>query len=321
MKDVHIEWFGGEPSLHTSNIFEVISRLKRYCILKKINLTNSINTNLFRVSKSDFEYYKNGDMDQIVTTLAGWKDSHDYYRKDFFQLSTYEKTLENIKKVHEFLPVSICINITRKSMENIDKLINDLNLLNKNNITLTFLRVSDTGISNITKGEILEPVEYIDFLSKLVIKLLVNNFHIALESNFTGKALYCGTQHLDSFTILPNNSITKCVDNCSTDNSIGYIDSRGMHLDEELLKSKLTNPYINKTCKQCFWIPYCNGGCQYCREKKISFCPDEIIDFNTFLYLFVLICMKEKQSVLFKKLLDLNVDNFRRVNFDKIEFI
>lgn len=315
LKSFHVEWFGGEPSLYKEEVCDVSFSFKNVCESLGIGYTAAMNTNLYKISLKDIELYKRAGITSISTSLAGWKDCNDLYRVDINGNGTYEQTVKNILAIHNQIPVSICINITKQSVSDIQLLFDDLDNLDKNKITLSFIRVFDAGLRSDLDSIYLSLEEYSEVYPRLCELAIKNGFHIAIDCNFSGKCLYCGVQHINSFTISPECGIYKCVDNYDKRKPIGFLDQEGIHLNDEWT---YTNPYLREPCALCKFLPYCNGGCTYMYSIGDNFCPLEKTIFPQILYLYVLSKVKDQDKVIFNKLLGDGISSVKMIPFSNI---
>jgi len=283
LNSVHVDWNGGEPLLAIEKIHEFSQAVVSICKSKGISYTSAINTNLYSFSDIDMSMLVDSKIQSISTTLAGNQDTHNQYRLTRGSAQgTFTDVWNNIEKALKVLPVDICINVTRNSEEGVALLIEELSRINCSNLHITLLAVEDNGISD--KRIFLDEGERFRVLLALLEKFISRGFSAEVSSNFSTKSIYCGAQMIHSYMIHPNGNIHKCSsDFCST-NRIGRVDKNGFQITRI---HELFNPYLNKECLACAILPYCNGGCHYCRELGIDCCPYEKENLPELLRLYV----------------------------------
>lgn len=319
LKSLHIEWFGGEPSLCLQEIVIMSKEIKNTCDINGIQYSSSINTNLLQVNDSIIDQFKQAHIDEVVTTIAGWKDVHDQLRPDTNKQGTYCTVMENAYNVHKIIPVTLCINFTNSMLKSIDQLYDDLHRFNIDNITICFLNVIDPGYNSL-ENIFLSDTDYIKTMTRVAKDLMKLGYCVAFDTNFSDGCLYCGTQHINSFTISPDAQLYKCVENFENSSSVGFITKKGFHLYDSC--NHMT-PYGSGKCQNCDILPYCNGGCSYKKMMKKNYCPDEKNSFDLFLYLYVLSYLQRRNPLLFTKLLNVSEESIKAsmIRMEELEII
>ncbi|MCK5580432.1 MAG: radical SAM protein [Candidatus Omnitrophica bacterium] len=95
--------YGGEPFLEFDLIKKIVPYAEKLARGKKKNLTVSICTNLTILSKKHIHFIKENNI-KITVSLVGTPKLHNKYRLFRNKNKTYEKVLQNLKKLSDNIP-------------------------------------------------------------------------------------------------------------------------------------------------------------------------------------------------------------------------
>lgn len=97
-KNLEVDFFGGEPMMN----FDVVKRIVEYGReqekLYNKNIRFTITTNAYHLPEEDMDFI-NREMKNVVISIDGRKEVHDEFRKTAGGNGSYDKTLENAKKL------------------------------------------------------------------------------------------------------------------------------------------------------------------------------------------------------------------------------
>lgn len=108
-KNVHISWFGGEPTLCTSIILEMSSFIQKLQKRYKFKYDANMTTNGYLLDCESFQQYYKAGINAYQITLDGW--NHDVTRPHVSGNGTLKTILENLKSVSS-LPEEYQFHVT-----------------------------------------------------------------------------------------------------------------------------------------------------------------------------------------------------------------
>lgn len=103
--DFEVSLFGGEPTLNVKALEELCNFLENRCKYDKLSI--SIQSNLVYINEKILNIFKRLSKCttfRIDTSIDGCKTAHDLYRKNKLGEGSYDKVIENIKKIKSELP-------------------------------------------------------------------------------------------------------------------------------------------------------------------------------------------------------------------------
>lgn len=258
--NINIQWFGGEPLMFYNKCMKkIIFALDEMQKKHNFSYVNSITTNGYLINQdiiSDFEKY---NVNQVQITLDGYRERHDSIRYINSKIGSYDKIIKNIKLLAnntKNINIILRINYDLETLDDINSIIKDLDIKNKNKITIDLQRVwqikpSKKLYENVKKAH--EKFQKTGFR--------VNNWAFKL-----GKKCNCIYDKKNSFIINYDGKVYKCVARDYKD-SIGFLNTDGcliLNNDYNYYKLKKATD-INK-CVECKELPLCHGPC----VQKIS---------------------------------------------------
>lgn len=268
-QNIHIGWYGGEPLLCWDSIVYINKTIIKYCNDKGIIFTSSIATNLYLIEDNMIPELINLGISRIETTITGTKEVNDKMR--FIggsKASTFDKIIENIKKVSPKIPTIININVSKENINNMDALIDYLKInLPFENIFVNFNKIIKYSRM---KNQIKEIDDFEKIKIELLNKSLEKGINICDNTNYKKEFVYCPQQHKNSFAVDFQGNLYKCSEYFDSKTKVGAIKEGGDFFTKELDDSK-----YSEKCKNCPIVPYCNGGCYMERQKGNNYCPSE----------------------------------------------
>ncbi|MFR1161825.1 MAG: SPASM domain-containing protein [Monoglobus pectinilyticus] len=189
-------------------------------------------------------------------TLDGCKEQHNKSRVRNYGDNTYDTIINNVRLLEQALPksqISIRVNFTNKTLENIKGLIDDLPKSDR--ISFCFQRIWQSreteGESNAVNDDI-----------KLYIETRGNQF----ENNYFdyGKKYRCYADSCNQIVINYDGKLYKCTA-CDFEKDskacVGELQDDGIPIWNKSYYERLKIPFDNTKCKNCILAPVCFGTC------------------------------------------------------------
>lgn len=274
--NIKITWYGGEPLLAKSSIWEMSKKLVGICKKYKVKYYADIVTNAFLIDEQTLINMEKSKIFQIQTTLDGPETIHNFMRKKLNNNDsngTFNKIIENLRlAVKHGIKVHIRIHINKI---NEDKL-NDLLFLLKNNqlsncsIDLGQIKPYSESCKNIV-GDCLDTKSFAKlslYYQKLFEKYGFNNFCFDYPKPILS---YCRKSHnTNSLIIGPSGELYPCWVEVGDEKAvIGSIFEEKYEngLNSNELSYFLWSPFDYKKCLNCKVLPICMGGCTHCAKQ------------------------------------------------------
>ena len=257
LKKLHITWFGGEPLVGKSRLFEMGREIYNYCKEHKIIYTAKILTNGILL---DEELLNDLVEDHIITAIQFTLDGNvdDFVNVKRGTKEQYEKLINNIIVSSDRLETYVRLNVTR---QNHDKLIQQVKYIltkikNKKNIVFYAMPVFNytSQEEEIKEGEM---VLFREELKKILIAHKIERYHVTSSPRTT--AAFCGAMRLCNLTFGPHGEMYRCENLIGNDKwIIGNVDEGRFFNQEDVL---LPESKIYTECQKCSYLPICWAGC------------------------------------------------------------
>lgn len=273
VKELYITWYGGEPLMGIDTIEKLTKKIEP--LGKKIK--HHIVTNGYLLNKKNIEILDKLNIKTAQITLDGPKEIHDKRRPLLNGKGTFDQILKNIDLLFEMIPdfgVSFRVNIDKTNNTCFKEIYNLLHIRYKGkrfNVYAGF--VDEILACKSVNSCVFNRNDMYNFKKEMFI-----NHKIDLGLYPSYKRQSCMAQMLNGYVIGADGNIFKCW------NDIG-IDEKAI---SNVKNPKITNPtllfrYLNSAnniydpkCKDCFFLPMCDGGCQY--VKMANFFKEADID-------------------------------------------
>ncbi len=268
--NLEVDFFGGEPLLN----FDVVKRLVEYArSIEKQHNKNfrfTLTTNGVLINQ-DVISFCNKEMDNVVLSLDGRREKHDFFRKDLAGNGSYDKIVGKFKEFVE---------------KRGDKSYYMRGTFTHNNVDFTedIFHMADLGFKELsmepvvckpdeeyalTKEDLPKVLEQYEILAKEMIKRkrAGNGFtfyHYMLDLT-SGPCIYkritgCGSG-TEYMAVTPQGELYPCHQFVGDENyKLGDIFT-GVTNTQKVDEFKLCNAYAKEECKDCFARLYCSGGC------------------------------------------------------------
>lgn len=263
IKNLRIEWYGGEPLLATKVIAHLNERILSICLNNKIKCDEEMITNGYLLSREYIEFLNDNRITKIQITLDGTEATHNSRRVHRSGKGTYREIIENLKecKLYYQGSVTLRVNVDKNNISEIDGLVKDLEKEELSNFVNLYLgRVSDTN-EDTCNGNCLScqcfAEQNISFITKNA------SLKAYLETSYPypiGNS--CAADYDLSMIIAPNGDIYKCHMEIGQKNrAIGNILETDKIEISKIKKTMFFDPTRDEICGKCKYMPICMGGC------------------------------------------------------------
>lgn len=252
---LNLDWFGGEPLLCFDDVVYPLSiRLKKIVEDNKRYFSNSMTTNGYNLDKEKIIKLNDIGLRNFQITLDGYEKQHNQIRKAPKGKNSYRTIVNNINLICELVvnsSVSVRINYTKDTLENIHEVMKDFSEISKKHIIFLFQQVWQD------KHELFKEIEEIEKLFKK------NNFKVN-EKTIAKKDHKCYADKLYQAVINFDGKVFKCTArDFATYPEDGILNESGeiMWNNEKLNKRMIRATFENEYCLPCDFLPACWGPC------------------------------------------------------------
>ena len=280
--EIIINVTGGEPLLR-KDLFEIMD------YASKLGFRWGMTSNGMLINDEILQKMNDTNMETISISLDGLKDTHEHFRK---VPNSYEKIIENIKKLQKVPSIKVVQVTTVVNKKNINELDKLYNLMKKLNIiSWRVLNVDPIGRAKDNKEILLDKEEYkylFDFIKSKREENILNVEYgcshylgIELEKELRDTYFICVTG-ITVASILSNGDIFVCPNierkkefiqgNIKTDNFVQVWENNFKTFRNE-------NRTSCSTCKKCNKWKFCLGDSFHTwnfEEKKPNFCINNV---------------------------------------------
>lgn len=268
---ISIEWFGGEPLLNVNIIEYLSSKFKQTFEEKGIKWHASVISNGSLLTKHIIEKCASEwNIRNFQITLDGYnneynriKNYHDIYKYNF------DNVICNIKMlVKNGINVNIRMNYDTANYDTLKTLIKFMhqNFYKEKYIKYYIYPVwdalGDRKDHFVSKAKADE--QMID-LMKMLIDYKMADIRSLCRLRY--RKHQCSACNIYGFSILPNGDLLKCSE--AFNSVVGNV-STG--LKEDYLALKWTDVGIDDECKECIYLPLCQGGCRASKATRMPKC-------------------------------------------------
>jgi uncharacterized protein len=267
-KTLNITWYGGEPLLAFKQMKEIVARINSQCTAKLTS--QQIVTNGYRINQEVIDFFKKYNFERIQITIDGPEEIHNKTRILCNGKGTYRKIMSNIEQILAQVPqtqVLIRVNVGKENQQGYSLLYKELNQTLKGNFSMYpgYVKIHNEENTGITCDS-MAMEDIVTFGDNLEKEGVVKQACYPQLCRSKG----CVATSVTAYVIGPLGELYKCWNDIGDTNMVvGYID-----------KEKLTNPVLfnqymidgrwtaNETCKKCFFLPICDGGCAWQRVRN-----------------------------------------------------
>ncbi len=264
IEQLGIAWFGGEPLLCMGILRDISHSILRLQKEHGFHFESGIVTNGYLLTKKKAEELHKLNVTKIQVTIDGPEEVHDRRRPLKNGKGTFYKILNNLVETSDILKdTSIRVNIDISNVKRVPELFDILDTYGlKEKVGIYFSPVQ--VFSNMCKDISANCLGYETF-SRHEIHL----YRKAVESGIRVWRYpaplfgYCGAVNLHSFVVDPYGNFHKCWNTVGMENeAVGKI-GESPNMNAVLLKWLSWDPFEDRECRDCKFLPICMGGCPY----------------------------------------------------------
>jgi len=269
--EIVLRWFGGEPLVAHEFIDYISEQLAKH-FDNKLRFSSIITTNgyeftgdLILRAKEKWKARK------FHIPIDGYRDEHNS-RKGFTNkgIDAYQKLLKDIKKIIDSGIFVMCrLNFDKKNLHQFPSILNDLQPFRDSNM----LHIYPTTIRRLFEQSIddfILPSDYewyYDFVyRKMFAYGFFNNIHQVLPLRRRGN---CMAGLMNAIIINAEGNLFKCLQ-YSTDERYKVGDCKSGVVFNQNYLNWLDVSIREPDCRQCSYLPLCNGGCKSYRSLNMT---------------------------------------------------
>lgn len=265
--DLRLEWFGGEPLLNTEVIEMISDKVIKRCEEINANFSASIITNGSLVDKTICKLFNDCRISRCQITLDGNKDVYNEAKNYCNKKYNFDLVINNIKLLsNNDIHVSVRLNYDNKNYNSLSELLDYLydNFRSNKNVSSYIYPIWSSTYDNKFITEAYADDKYIKLVDKMV------KYNMTKAENVIGlkrKVRSCSARNINSVAILPDGRFSKCSE--AFNQIIGNLDKG---VTDTKTYNEWTTVNLDEGCKECVYLPVCNGGCQAARYTNMEIC-------------------------------------------------
>ena len=271
IKEIKIDWFGGEPLMYFDEIVKNICyQVKLKAEIKGVKFSSFVTTNAYYINKSMISDFISLNINNFQITLDGNENRHNKIRNEKGR-NSYGRIVNNVKsliKYHTESTVILRINYDKKTIYGLKDILSNFDFVDKNRIIFDFQKVWQVDLSDTDK----------ELLANGIDLFVKQGFNILTPEYRPNKWTSCYANRNNYKVFNYNGEIFKCTArDYSNDIKIGHVlDNVGSKSNTIYETYKLLNLSDFKECLACNILPICNGPCI---QKMFEFKASEDIKF------------------------------------------
>jgi len=261
---VYVHLYGGEPLLNLLPGLVIFNEVEEWATKQEVELTRGISSNGVLFTQQVINVLSKHQPLEIAISVNGSKKVHDRRRFTRNGEGTYDIIMANIRKLVDTPSnVTLCINLDRDNINDIDKLLEhleEIGLKDKVQIIFSFIKEACPSAHHYLP---------LCFTTDEQCKIFPKIWKLALERGFRiamprlQNSSYCQYLKFSGMVIDPLRCIYKCVDAVGLkDQIVGKIDERGVAEYYPAFYDWMSrDPLHFESCRSCKFLPICCGGC------------------------------------------------------------
>lgn len=267
--------FGGEPLLQWKrfkSFLEYVIKLKEEYGFE-LSMTGATNAYFLDQDVID-DLFDRFCFKSLQFSIDGNQESHNSTRKLKNGKGTYDIVLHNLKLTLKKLKgtgnkIALRVNLLNNSVKDAEELLREFTKEEKNTMLIYFRPIFNSDHYNVKNCNRENLEEFY---------LMGNQMGFTFADSYGNtKYYYCeGDSGLNTFEINPDLSIWKCMSDAEYKPArLGRINQDG-HIEykqQAMADWAQKNPFMEKKCRECIFLPFCFGGCPAAYSKaKIRTC-------------------------------------------------
>ena len=290
LKNLSIEWYGGEPLMVYEEIVNFTKSLNHFCDTENIEHTYSMTTNGFLLSFDRAKTLIDLGIRKFQITVDGVKETHDKLRPHKNGEGTWDTIIKNLlalKNSDLDFHVMIRVNYDVEVVERISEFHEFVKDNFDDRFTVFHHVISKWGGANDQEMDLIDPStsQYVDTL--LVDEAVNKNLKPDMNfyfSKFGGRVCYANRPYF--YILSLDRKLRKCTftdEKYDALNVVGHLLAGKFEIDEKKLLNFIMPDYEKmkeKGCYDCQILPICHGlSCALRRAENQSIdCVEEKIN-------------------------------------------
>lgn len=268
IESLSVTWYGGEPLLAFDRIKSITEKIK----LLKLQYSANMVTNGFAFNKENIESLEELQIESVHISLDGLEHTHNKRRPHKTKFESFECIINNIKQLSELsskTKIIVRVNVDKENRQEYHKLYEFLKDLYGNKITNIY-----PGFVKKTYGKCDSPEEMLlsneeqtDFLQEQYQKYgIIDYSHFLPDSFYTE----CIARSINGYLVSPDGYLYKCWTDLGNPNeAIGHLSGKDFNTDNLAKYMVGGDPFHDKECRECRFLPVCGGGCPHFKLKNL----------------------------------------------------
>ncbi|MDR2651563.1 MAG: radical SAM protein [Prevotellaceae bacterium] len=268
IESLSITWYGGEPLLAFDNIQSITNKVKSL----KIAYSASMITNGYLFNKDNIKELEELKIQSLHITLDGLENIHNRRRVHKTESDSFRRILDNIKLISEISPntnIIIRVNVDKENYEEYHKLYQFLKDTFGDKITNIYPGFVKKTYGSCSSSEdiLLTNKEQTNFLLEQYLRYgIIDNSHFLPHSFYSE----CIARCINGYLVSPDGYLYKCwTDLGNLNESIGHLSGKNFNADNLAKYMVGGDPFSDKKCRECKFLPVCGGGCPHFRLKNL----------------------------------------------------
>ncbi|MBE7075435.1 MAG: SPASM domain-containing protein [Clostridiales bacterium] len=263
-KNICLSWFGGEPLLNQDIMGYITNKiLTNKKLTEKININAKITTNGILIDNNVIENFKTWKIDTVQITLDGYGEEYEKRKAYVNEKNAFEKIIDIIQQLsNNRIYVSIRLNYDHNNFNSILKLVDYLcqkfTEQQKQYIKVYPAKLEDNQACSICNTN--ADINYFKILTKLKNGNLAKSFK---QLNLKYRFAHCLAESEYNYVIGANGNLYKCNEKVDDETcKVGDVFT-GVNI-------AIKNRELSGECKECKFLPICQGGCPIRANKSGS---------------------------------------------------
>lgn len=282
-RELHVDWFGGEPLTAVPIIEKLSKEMIEICAQHRVRYSAGITTNGYLLTLDVFKKMQACRIRTFQITLDGLAHTHDQVRVRMDGSGTFEKIVSNLKSIRDNVKsgtfvMAIRSNVTKPILEDLDRYY-DFFKAEFGNDPRFYCHLHATGNWG---GNTVQSIESTFCTNRDIVSALQRgvekgvNVYPLYEEHLADSVCYAAKRN--NYVIGSDGMVYKCTVAFDDEyNQVGYLDEDGnLCLDEDKLALWVSgHESSDKKCQGCFFRPSCQGAsCPLVRiHTDQSACP------------------------------------------------
>ena len=266
IKEIMLDWFGGEPLLRfNQTVYPISKDIVNWCKENDIALIHAITTNGSLITEDMAVKMKETGLSQFQITLDGGREQHNKTKSSPAMKDSYGVIVNNIHMLCRILEnpyIELRINYTKENIDSAFAILDDFDESIRRFITVSpHIVWQQSGNAELLR----------DKVQTLRAEAEKKGYNVSAQ-NLLRKCATCYVDNMEQFVINYDLNVYKCTArDFSEKYSIGRINSDGAFEPNDLYYKYYTteSPFVRKQCLECELLPSCLYSMS-CLQKKIE---------------------------------------------------